>query len=595
MATLINPVVVGFLLTIVSAAGTGAVASEPTYRGDVRKLLKTHCVSCHGKSRPSSDLDLSSYEAILAGSSAGEVVTPGDSNDSFLYLVTAHEEEPIMPPGGNRIPDEDLAMLKTWIELGAPFDAEDIDPSRMNRSDPAPATPPEQGDSDESDEPLSTTGRPGPIIALAASPDGKLIAIGDQLRVLIYDLSSQGIRGALPFPNGEPQTLRFSRDGKYLVVAGGVHAESCAMIVWSVDPFECVWRYEEDGQDVALAADLSPDLSRVVLGGPDRIVKLIDTATGELIQQSDKHTDWVLDARFGPAGLLYATGDRDGGVYVWESSNGKQLHSLRGHTDAVTGIAWHRGGDRLATASEDGTIRLWDMHTGAQVGRWTAHETGVVEIAALPQGGFWSIGRDSKLKQWSIDGEETDATDCREQPTALASTAAGDCVYGGHDGSLLLRSKEKQTALVFSRDHEPNRLAMATLTGSSKLPHVIPVVLTTRAADEGPADSRAVDLSGPPRTVPLHEALRANADQRQQLSALQAKFDEAVALYEDDPARPADLPRLFALTRASIAIEVSRNALEREELLRQRDEQASQERSDESISLTSSPSPARSQ
>lgn len=579
MTIQIKSVVAGVLFAVAWMLSGDAPAAEPTYRDDVRKVLKTHCVSCHGKSRPSGNLDLSSHEALLDGSSAGEVITPGEPADSFLYLVAAHEEEPIMPPGGKRIPDADLAILKTWIELGAPFDTEDIDPARMSRSDPA-ATEPER--QIETSRPVSTASRAGPIIALAASPDGKLLAIGDQLRVLIYDLAYQTIRGVLPFPAGEPQTLRFSRDGNYVLAAGGVHAESSAVVVWSVEPFRCVWRFEEDGQDAALAADLSPDTSRVVLGGPDRIVKLIDTATGGLVKQTDKHTDWVVDARFGPDGLLYATGDRDGGVYVWEASSGEHLHSLRGHTDAVTRIEWLDGGDRLATASEDGSIRLWDMHTGAQVARWTAHESGVVDFAISPDGVFSSIGRDATFNRWSINGKELEATDCREQPTALAMIADGTSVYGGYDGSLRLRTGQSETTLTLSRDREPPQLALATLAGAAKLPvgalsdPAVDLAATPhRAADEPAVWSNPVETTVPQHAKSLVEALRVNANQQQRLAGLQAKFDEAVALHEDDPNRPADLPRLLALTRASIASEVARIALEREALLRQREEQGS--------------------
>ena len=35
-------------------------------------------------------------------------------------LVVTHEEEPAMPPEGDRLDDKKLAILRTWIEFGMP-------------------------------------------------------------------------------------------------------------------------------------------------------------------------------------------------------------------------------------------------------------------------------------------------------------------------------------------------------------------------------------------------------------------------------------------------------------------------------------------
>ena len=59
--------------------------------------------------------------------------------------------------------------------------------------------------------------------------------------------------------------------------------------------------------DTVLAADISPDQTKIALGGPDRLVKIYSTATGELLHKMKKHTDWVTAVAFSPNGELLAS------------------------------------------------------------------------------------------------------------------------------------------------------------------------------------------------------------------------------------------------------------------------------------------------
>ena len=89
-----------------------------TYIDDVRPVLQRHCGNCHNSDRKRADLDVTSYNTLMAGSSSGEVVQSGEPGDSTLYLLVSHQIEPFMPPKQPRIPDKSLAILKAWIEGG---------------------------------------------------------------------------------------------------------------------------------------------------------------------------------------------------------------------------------------------------------------------------------------------------------------------------------------------------------------------------------------------------------------------------------------------------------------------------------------------
>ena len=74
-----------------------------------------------------------------------------------------------------------------------------------------------------------------------------------------------------------------------------------------------------DELDAVLAADLNPQQTLVALGGPNRTVRIYSTETGEQLHEIKKHTDWVYGLQFSPDGVLLASCDRSGGVFVWEA------------------------------------------------------------------------------------------------------------------------------------------------------------------------------------------------------------------------------------------------------------------------------------
>ena len=98
---------------LVSAADSSARAAHA--------ILQKHCLSCHGAGQMSG-LDLRQRETLLKGGSRGPAVIAGDAPRSLLYRSAAHLGEPKMPPGSRRpLPQGDLAILKEWIEAGAPY------------------------------------------------------------------------------------------------------------------------------------------------------------------------------------------------------------------------------------------------------------------------------------------------------------------------------------------------------------------------------------------------------------------------------------------------------------------------------------------
>ena len=78
----------------------------------IRPILETHCLGCHGGgSEKSSGLDLSTRDRLLRGGDRGPDVVPGNANASLLYKLVSHAEKPHMPLGGEKLSKEAVANI----------------------------------------------------------------------------------------------------------------------------------------------------------------------------------------------------------------------------------------------------------------------------------------------------------------------------------------------------------------------------------------------------------------------------------------------------------------------------------------------------
>jgi hypothetical protein len=156
--------------------------------------------------------------------------------------------------------------------------------------------------------------------------------------------------------------------------------------------------------DVILAADITAKHDLVAIGGPSKLVKILNAQDGSVRFEIKKHNDWVTAIEFSPDGKLLATGDRNGAVHVWETASGAELYTLPGHTAAISGLSFRLDSKVLATCSEDTTIRTWEMDKGGAVKSWGAHGGGVTAIQFLRDGNLASCGRDHVCKLWNQEG-----------------------------------------------------------------------------------------------------------------------------------------------------------------------------------------------
>ena len=421
------------LILFASFSALAWAEEKATYDDQAFPIFQQACLNCHNPDKNKGGLDLSTFAGALKGGSGGKIVEPGDTGSRLISALLPGAEKP-MPPEGEKLTSDTIDVLKRWIEGGLLENKSSSarKPSKPKfettlRSDPAakPDGPPPMP-VDVLLEPSVVTHRASAVHAIVASPWAPLLAITGQRQILLHHTDSLELIGVLPFPEGDPVSLAFTPDARYLIVGGGVPGKSGVTVTFDITTGARQLTVAKEFDSV-LAADIRPGFDVVATGGPSRLLKIWNTESGELIKSIKKHTDWITALDLSNDGVLLATGDRNGGVWVWESDTGNEFHTLRGHQAAISTAAFRNDSNLLATASEDGTIRFWEMNGGSEVKKIDAHPGGVTAFAFGRDGAFVSAGRDLKAKLWKPDfGHALDlAQNLPALPTAIAIDSEG--------------------------------------------------------------------------------------------------------------------------------------------------------------------------
>src|SRR5262245_25825356 len=98
------------LITLLAIAPAGA--AEPVdYLRDIKPILGSRCVSCHGALQQKAGLRLDVSPFIRKGSKNGPVLTPGKSEESLLVDAVLGKDRSRMPPAkeGPALNDRQIA------------------------------------------------------------------------------------------------------------------------------------------------------------------------------------------------------------------------------------------------------------------------------------------------------------------------------------------------------------------------------------------------------------------------------------------------------------------------------------------------------
>ena len=251
----------------------------------------------------------------------------------------------------------------------------------------------------------------GSAYTVAFSPDGRLLAVGNDGKLIVWDWKNRQIVHTLPGHEKNAISVAFSRDGRLLASA----STGEGVKLWDAQTWLLLRTFPAHPHPVSALA-FSPDGSQLAESNFDRKVNLWNSATGELLHAWE-HSGIVTALAFSPNGRHVASGGQDKTVRVWDTATGRELLGLRGHTDTCGCLAFSPDPDgwRLASASTDRTIRVWDAtplrgYKGQEVLIFARHDDELRSVVVSPDGRrVASAGVGADVKVWDVATGEVSA------------------------------------------------------------------------------------------------------------------------------------------------------------------------------------------
>ena len=485
---------------------------------------------------------------IIAASTDGRLVAAGDSAAAEVQLLVAHDPHAAPEPTGTIALDDPtleiyaLALTPDGQVLAVGDTAARV--SLWDVSDPgAPSVLVEE-----------LRGPEGPIQQLAFSPDGsEVVAVGLGDGAFRWSVTDPATPEPLPpLPTDDiTWSAAYHPDGGLLAVGD----ERGRVTLWDLaatDPPEPVAVLQATDRSI-LSLDLSPDGALLVAGSRAGGVYAWDLTTAsdpQPVTIPDADFDsWINALAFTDDGAHLAVGSSDGQLRLWEREGWRLLGALR-HPAALTSVTFTADPDRLLTGAADGTTRRWEL---AQI------------LPATLEGRVWGVGfTEAGDRLAAFSGQETGLFDTSRSGTSprlappLPEPADGPAFSGAGalspDGRLLAHGTLTGEVLLYDVSDPTAPAPLGTpLGGSEQLVETVAFSPDGRLLAAGGVDTDVRlwslhETSAPRELAVLEEpgeiVLNLAFDPSGRLLAAPSA-DNHVYLFDlTDPQEPVALPRL---------------------------------------------------
>ncbi|HVJ86503.1 MAG TPA: c-type cytochrome domain-containing protein [Caulifigura sp.] len=431
-----------FVAVLTAACCQPAFCAEPApdYATQVAPLLTKYCGGCHKTDEPEGKFSVSTWKEFQKGGEHGPAFLAGDSGTSRMMRLITGAAEPKMPPEGEKQPTEaEVALLKAWIDGGAkgPSGSEPDRPRLVVPSIPSQV-------------------KKQPVTAMAASPDGKWLAVAGFERVHLLAEADYGLADApsvgswktvrtitgLP---GKVQSLHFSKDSQRLISSSGVTGLAGRAALWNVADGTLIREFEGH-RDTVYDAELSPDGKLVATCSYDRRAIVWNAETGEQLKVLEGHTGAIYDVAFSPDSTVVATASADDTCKLWLAATGERLDTLIQPLKECYTVAFSPNGRQVLSGGADNRVRIWQFVSkkkpaiNPQLEARFAHEGAILQMQFTPDGKRLVTAADNRtIKVWETKGY-TEIHLFEPQPSlpiSLAMAGNGrEFFVGRSDGSL---------------------------------------------------------------------------------------------------------------------------------------------------------------
>lgn len=194
------------------------------------------------------------------------------------------------------------------------------------------------------------------VLHVAVSPDARYAASASwDHTARLYDLEKKEEIAVLQGHRDNVNTVAFSPDGDHLYTG----SYDGTVLMWTVPDGELVRPVYDHGWSVNVLQAL-PE-GRLLFGGLDGTVGVIDIASSELAKVLPKHNRPVLALALSRDGTVAASGGGEGRIKVFSTRDWALEEEFENPYGPVWGLALSAGGDEAYYAGLDDFVSAWQV------------------------------------------------------------------------------------------------------------------------------------------------------------------------------------------------------------------------------------------
>ncbi|MDB5348415.1 MAG: translocation protein [Schlesneria sp.] len=407
-----------------------------SFAKQVAPIFSQRCLACHNARTAKGRLNMETFANLMKGGENGVSVIAAKPGDSLLQIMI---EDHSMPKDADPLTPEQIAVVKKWIDTGARLDAGIAAAATLITIIPKPTQP----------APPESYRVPVPVMAVAFSPDGNLLATSGYREVLLWNPADGQLVRRISNLAERPHDIEFTADGKTLAVAAGTPGQMGEVKFFNVENGALIADLFTTDDEV-FAVAFSPDGTRLAAAAADRSIRLFDVASRQQKKMIEDHADWVMDIAWSPDGKKVATASRDKTSKVFDSTTGESQSTFNGHGQPVFGVGFLPDGNSVATSGRDNRIRVWAVADAKQ-----AREIGfggeVFRIQTTPDGMSFVGSADKFARQHNLtNGQQVKQFGPHNDWVYSVAYHAGSkrVASGSHDGEVRIWNAEDGKELV---------------------------------------------------------------------------------------------------------------------------------------------------